>query len=102
MLELVLHDVGDLAAAQEVQLEQRHRVLGQPAQVGHMRCRDAERIGERLDPRHRRGRRWPIRQGDDQHAVDQLLPQLGSGEAGSQLGRQILRGVLGGIFGGKR
>ncbi len=63
-------------------------MLGQPAQVGHVRRRDAQRVGERprsAPPSRPTADRSPGR--TTSIAVDQLLAQLGSSEASGQLGR---------------
>ena len=91
LLELVLEDVLDVAAPQEVELGEQHVALGQQPEVGELGRGDAQRAGELLDPGHGLARRHAVGQRHDQHAVDELLAQLGAGEALGELGRRDRR-----------
>ena len=77
LLELVFHDVADLATAQQVELEQGHVLLGQPPQVREFRRGDAQRLGECLDPGNGFARGHAVGQRQDQEAVDELMAEVG-------------------------
>ena len=96
--ELVLHDVGDLAAAQEVELEDQHLALGEAAQIGEFGRGDAQRLGESFHRGNGLARRHAVGQRHDEHAVGELLPEFGRREAGGEFRRRDRRqGVDAGV-----
>ena len=91
LLELVFEDVGDVAAAQQIEPVEQHVLLGEPVQALDLRRGDAECLGKSLDLDDGFARRHAVGQCHHQHAVDELLAQLGRGKASRQLGRRDSR-----------
>ena len=76
-----------MAAAQEVELEEGHMVVGQQPEVDENGLGDTERLGEGLDLGQGLARGRAVGHRRHQHAVRELLAELAFGKARGQLGR---------------